>query len=531
MPRKIRPPFQKIIHPPVSPASIKVYQAARSRYPNENLRAKLSLLSHALDIPYFNLLDMTIADRIKKAKTELKEWMNTTDTIALSINMPDYIEMLEVKVSRQRLIGDSIKSVIQLLPFNIKTLLIILDYNDSDAPQHLSDIDYTNEPQLQYIQDEVFRIVSAGALSNRFRAQYKAGSDLVATQACTTSTYLREFLAFIMRGPKAIKKEKAGKLPDASEWTPLPQDPSEYFEKSSQSPLTTTPDNLTADDCLSVTKSIDSPTTISIDASLNNIITLESLPKSNEASTLKSGWIFTAVAALSEPLTEFTLFPKLPLELRYKIINLALVPQAVYISRSAPVVGRQVISLACKEFKEEYERQYKIIKKRNSYLRPRFGPIFINYSIDFVHFFHTSVEDKTTWAGVMATKFRRGCDLFRWMKPAQRVAVRLRQRGGNRGLCAPKAMFGSVWEKLSGMCPEMKELVFIIAHRKFPKEDLVELRGFGGQIGAGERALRKSFKAAQLRGFNVSAKLMVMGAQKDWVVSKGKIVEIVDMSG
>ncbi|KAL5328951.1 hypothetical protein ACEPPN_002460 [Leptodophora sp. 'Broadleaf-Isolate-01'] len=76
----------------------------------------------------------------------------------------------------------------------------------------------------------------------------------------------------------------------------------------------------------------------------------------------------------------------------------------------------------------------------------------------------------------------------------------------------------------------MKELVFIIADRKFPREDLVELKDFGGKIGVGEVALRSSFEAAQMLGFNVSAKLVVMGSPKDWVVSKGKSVEIVNMS-
>ncbi|KAL5328953.1 hypothetical protein ACEPPN_002462 [Leptodophora sp. 'Broadleaf-Isolate-01'] len=117
---------------------------------------------------------MAIADKVKKAKKEFKEWMNTTDTIALSINMRDYIDMLAVKISRQRVIGESTKSVLQILPFNIKRLLILLDYTDGDKPLYLSDVNYAGEPQLQYIQDEVSNMISAGALVSRFRVLYKA---------------------------------------------------------------------------------------------------------------------------------------------------------------------------------------------------------------------------------------------------------------------------------------------------------------------------------------------------------------------
>ncbi|KAG4431435.1 hypothetical protein IFR05_013085 [Cadophora sp. M221] len=332
-----------------------------------------------------------------------------------------------------------------------------------------------------------------------------------------------------MGEPKIAKKAKDSKLLDTSVCTSLPQDPAETFEHASQSFLIMTSDDSTADEHLPKRQTICLPTTSTTGTTSNKILALESIPNNKAAPQSRS--ISTAISALSEPLTEFTLFPKLPLELRFKVFNLALSPQSVYISRSRLVIGRQAISLACKEFKQEYERQYKVLKKRASDLRPRFGPIFINYSMDYVHFFHTGFEDYITWAGIMDNKVRHRFDLIQWMKPAQRVAIGLRQRSGNQGLCAPKVIYNRVWEQFSKMCPEMKELIFVIADRDYPREDLVELKNFSGQVGLGEVALRNSFEAAQNLGFNVSAKLVVMGSSRDWIVSKGKTVEIVDMSG
>ena len=186
--------------------------------------------------------------------------------------------------------------------------------------------------------------------------------------------------------------------------------------------------------------------------------------------------------------------------------------------------------MVCKEAKQEYERQYKILKKRASEFRPRFGPVFVNYTIDYVHFFHTSIEENITWAGMMARKLENTFDLVSWLKPAQKVAIRLRQKGENRGLRAPKPQHEHVWERLNRACPNMKELVFIFCHSRFPIGDLVELQGFGGDIGEGEKKLRASFKAAQKHGFNVSSRLVVMGSRLEWVVSEGKPVELVDVT-
>ncbi|PVH89613.1 hypothetical protein DL98DRAFT_523515 [Cadophora sp. DSE1049] len=257
-----------------------------------------------------------------------------------------------------------------------------------------------------------------------------------------------------------------------------------------------------------------------------------SIPYANDTkgSHSTSKLISVTTDALSEPLTKFTIFPKLPLELRFKIYNLSLEPQDVYISRSRKWESRQAICMVCKEAKQEYERQYKILKKRPSEFRPRFGPIFVNYSIDYVHFFHTSFEERITWAGIMATKMRYTFDLVGWLKPAQKVAIRLRQKGGNRGLYPPKPKYEHVWEYFNRVCPHMKQLVFIICHRKFPIVNLVELKDFGGDIGEGEINLRASFKAAQQNGFNTSARLIVMGSPLEWVISEGKLVELVDVS-
>ncbi|KAL5328952.1 hypothetical protein ACEPPN_002461 [Leptodophora sp. 'Broadleaf-Isolate-01'] len=198
-----------------------------------------------------------------------------------------------------------------------------------------------------------------------------------------------------MGEPKTTKKAKAGKLPNTSRCTPLPQNPSKTFEQASQSSLVTASNDSSADDYPPMGQSIGPPIMSSIDTASNNILILASIPKNNEAAS-QSGSISGAISALSEPLIEFALFPKLPLELRFKVFNLALTPQPVYISRNRLVIGRQVRSLAHKEFKQEYERQYKVLKKRASDIRPRFGPVFVNYSIDDVHFFHTSLKDKTT---------------------------------------------------------------------------------------------------------------------------------------
>lgn len=80
------------------------------------------------------------------------------------------------------------------------------------------------------------------------------------------------------------------------------------------------------------------------------------------------------------------------------------------------------------------------------------------------------------------------------------------------------------------MCPEMKELVFIIRTRFYAMEKMVELKDFGGQFGVGELELRNSCKAGQLRGFNVSAKLVIMGIPTAWTRLEGKLVEVVDLS-
>jgi len=69
-----------------------------------------------------------------------------------------------------------------------------------------------------------------------------------------------------------------------------------------------------------------------------------------------------------------------------------------------------------------------------------------------------------------------------------------------------------------------------ICRSHYPDGDLVELQGFRGDIGKGEKKLRASFKAAQQNGFNVSASLVVMGSPSEWVVSEGKLVELVDVT-
>ncbi|CZS99395.1 uncharacterized protein RCO7_00623 [Rhynchosporium graminicola] len=232
-------------------------------------------------------------------------------------------------------------------------------------------------------------------------------------------------------------------------------------------------------------------------------------------------------------LTEFTNFPKLPKELRFKIYNLTLATQAVWISRSRKSHGRQVISMVCKEAKEEYQRQYKTLKKRASDIRPRFGPVFVNYRDDLVHFFHTSHDTESPsidWALIMICKVERGFDIMNWLKPAQRVAIRLRSGNGDRGLCAPQTKHEVVWELFSRVCPAMEELVFIIADRDSSADDLVELKDFGGKVGVGEAELCRSFRSAQDKGFNVSAKLVIMGMPQAWAVCKGLLVEVVDLS-
>ncbi|KAH7419330.1 hypothetical protein BKA64DRAFT_699362 [Cadophora sp. MPI-SDFR-AT-0126] len=310
----------------------------------------------------------------------------------------------------------------------------------------------------------------------------------------------------------------------------LLQESSGFIDYSSQSSFSTEYDDTTTSETLLIGIAFDHPTPSPIDTTSNTIIT--SIPSSNntETTSTTSELISVASDAIREPLTKFTIFPKLPLELRFKIYNLSLEPQAVYISRNRKWEPRQVISMVCKEAKHEYERQYKILKKRVSEFRPRFGPIFVNYSIDYVHFFHTSFEERITWAGIMSTKMRYKFDLVGWLKPAQKVAIRLRQKGGNRGLCAPKPKHEHVWPYLNRVCPNMKEFIFIFCHRKFPMRDLVELKDFGGVIGEGETQLRASFKAAQLSGFNASAKLLVMGSPSEWTISEGKLVELTDVS-
>ena len=118
------------------------------------------------------------------------------------------------------------------------------------------------------------------------------------------------------------------------------------------------------------------------------------------------------------------------------------------------------------------------MKKRASEFRPRLGPVFVNYSIDYVHFFHTSIEKSITWAGIMARKLGNTFVLVSWLKPAQKVAIRLRQKSGNRGLRAPKPQHEQVWEHLNRACPNMKELVFIFAAATTPMETWLSYKVF-----------------------------------------------------
>ncbi|KAL2075557.1 hypothetical protein VTL71DRAFT_500 [Oculimacula yallundae] len=340
-----------------------------------------------------------------------------------------------------------------------------------------------------------------------------------------------------MSSPNITDRYHGNLLSTVSQGTSPSTKTPEISEKASQSPFNTQSEHPNDAGSLAMDSSIGHPVVDSIEAIQEYIkLAIEELFTDDEEEAIQPQSIATGKSKrhLSRPLTKFTLFPKLPLELRLKIFNLASEPQAVWISRHEIPESRQVISMVCKEAKVEYERQWKVLKKRSSEFHTRFGPVFVNYRDDYIHFFHTTHGDRgpvINWEWIMTKKLQRGCDIVHWLKPAQRVTIRLRQKTGNRGLCAPHGEYDIVWEQFNRICPAMKELIFIIAAKDFPMEDLVELKNFGGRIGDGEAALRSSFAAAQLRGFNVSAKLVIMGSPEAWDISKGKLVEVVDLTG
>ena len=176
IPRFIRQPTKSYSQLPLFDTLKEAFRVAKSKREAEMLLSKINKLIHTLDIPCFNLLNVVVARKIRKAREEFSEWMGTTDTIALTINVCKYTQLLGCGVRRIRLIGDSLNSVIRVLPPNIKVLLIIFDYNtstDNGKEALLSDIDPACDPNLKPIQKPLSDALSLAFLLHRFEVKYK----------------------------------------------------------------------------------------------------------------------------------------------------------------------------------------------------------------------------------------------------------------------------------------------------------------------------------------------------------------------
>ncbi|KAK0125460.1 hypothetical protein ONS95_000527 [Cadophora gregata] len=177
IPRFVRQPTKTRSYPPLFNTLKEACRVANSKHEAETLLSKLNTIIHTVDIPYFDLLDFLVAGKIRKAKEEFSVWMSTTDTVALTINMKKYTELLSSGIRRRRLIGDSVNSVIRALPLNVKIMLIILDYNASGTigkESPISDIDSACEPHLKPLQAMISEALSLGVLLHRFVVEYKA---------------------------------------------------------------------------------------------------------------------------------------------------------------------------------------------------------------------------------------------------------------------------------------------------------------------------------------------------------------------
>ncbi|KAI9051474.1 hypothetical protein LZ554_004520 [Drepanopeziza brunnea f. sp. 'monogermtubi'] len=176
--------------------------------------------------------------------------------------------------------------------------------------------------------------------------------------------------------------------------------------------------------------------------------------------------------------TEFKLFPKLPIELRFAIYKLTWKPQVVSVKGGGG--GRQAISQVSREARREYHKHYQFLKKRAYAARPRVG-LFINYDTDvltipcFQAARHATRRYRTY---PRSLDFLAAASEFEnWMEPVKRLAfqmpahivlpLRLRQQE-NKIIRLPKD--GEFWELLDEVFPNLKELVLVFSRVSLAKE-------------------------------------------------------------
>jgi hypothetical protein len=174
-----------------------------------------------------------------------------------------------------------------------------------------------------------------------------------------------------------------------------------------------------------------------------------------------------------EPSKMFTVFPKLPFELREQIWKSAIVPRLVH---WRPGGGKPPAILhVCSESRAATNKAYERVELK--YLRHRTYGLFINYNLDVLY-----RKQRLPYPAVEPGSLPRRLITPEWSKPIKRIAMNL-DRAAEGFRLSPQLpgwrfKTPSLWRKFKALFPDLEEIVVIL----YPKlergnkfEELIEV--------------------------------------------------------